>query len=131
MINPNPYPLGRWTSTSAVKTGILPAVKSSAPICEPERQLEATSKFAHETKHPLTPALSPIGREGASRKVKRSVRPPLPAGLLEGPLRELFWSEPDAERLTEAQQRITNFLNAALTREPIQLFDDLYELPAC
>jgi hypothetical protein len=62
---------------------------------------------------------------------KRSFGPPIPADLLEAPLRELFWSQADTDRVTEAQQRITDFLSAALAVEEIQLFDDLYEQCAC
>jgi hypothetical protein len=48
------------------------------------------------------------------------------------PLHELFWSVPETSvLLEEAEQRITAALRRALTPEPVQLFDDLYEDVAC
>ena len=48
------------------------------------------------------------------------------------PMRELFWSVPETSALLEeAEQRITAALRKALTPEPVQLFDDLYENLAC
>ena len=47
-------------------------------------------------------------------------------------MRELFWSVPETSALLEeAEQRITAVLRKALTPEPVQLFDDLYENLAC
>ena len=44
------------------------------------------------------------------------------------PLRELFWSVPETSvLLEEAEQRIAAALRKALTPEPVQLFDDLYD----
>jgi transposase len=47
-------------------------------------------------------------------------------------LRELFWQAPETSvLLEEAEQRITAALRQALTPEPVQLFDDLYESVGC
>jgi hypothetical protein len=43
----------------------------------------------------------------------------------------LFWREPDVEQVADIEQRIANVLRAALRPEPLQLFDDLYELATC
>lgn len=136
MMNPNPYPLGRWTSTTAVHAGSLSAVKPSVPICGPEGQTEAMPESSASELARRGAALDDKqedrrSRHESPRTARRSLRPSLPANLLEAPLRELFWSQPDTERLAEAQQRIADFLSAAVAQEPIQLFDDLYELPAC
>jgi hypothetical protein len=54
------------------------------------------------------------------------------AKIASAPLRELFWSMPESSvLLEEAEQRITAALLKALTPEPVQLFDDLYEDVAC
>jgi hypothetical protein len=50
------------------------------------------------------------------------------ASIAEARLRELFWSAPETGvLLEEAEQRIAAALRKALTPEPVQLFDDLYE----
>lgn len=52
--------------------------------------------------------------------------------IANAPLRELFWSVPETSALLEqAEQRIAAALRKALTPEPVQLFDDLYEASAC
>ena len=52
--------------------------------------------------------------------------------IASAPLRELFWSTPETGvSLEEAEQRIAAALHKALTPEPVQLFDDLYENLAC
>ncbi len=57
--------------------------------------------------------------------------PPL-TGLLEAPLHELFWSPPETSMVEEATQRIAALLQAAANAvQEIQLFDDVYEVPAC
>jgi hypothetical protein len=54
------------------------------------------------------------------------------ANIANAPLRQLFWSAPEISvSLEEAEQRIAACLQKALTPEPVQLFDDLYENPAC
>jgi hypothetical protein len=54
------------------------------------------------------------------------------AKIASAPLHELFWSVPESSvLLEEAEQRITAALRKALTPEPVQLFDDLYENLAC
>ena len=50
------------------------------------------------------------------------------AKIAGAPLHELFWNVPKTSvLLEEAEQRITAALRKALTPEPVQLFDDLYE----
>ena len=57
--------------------------------------------------------------------------PPL-TGLLEAPLHTLFWSPPETSMVEEATQRIAALLQAAADAvQEIQLFDDVYEVPAC
>jgi hypothetical protein len=61
-----------------------------------------------------------------------SMRTPPPLdSLVEAPLRELFWSPPQTSMLEEATERISNLLTAAANAvQEVQLFDDLYEIPA-
>ena len=48
--------------------------------------------------------------------------------IVKARLRELFWSVPETSALLEeAEERIAGALRKALTPEPRQLFDDLYE----
>ena len=52
--------------------------------------------------------------------------------IANAPLRELFWNVQETSALLEeAEQRITAALRKALSPEPVQLFDDLYQNPAC
>lgn len=62
---------------------------------------------------------------------KRTRRAKLPADLQAAPLRELFWSRPETTLFAEAMQRLASVLDAAEAPEQFQLFDDLYESPAC
>jgi hypothetical protein len=44
------------------------------------------------------------------------------------PLRQLFWSAPEPSAMfDEAEKRIAECLRKALSHEPVQLLDDLYE----
>ena len=75
------------------------------------------------------------------KRTKRRVKLLLPASLLNARLRELFWHAPDLEHVAEFERRIAQVLDAgepperetpkALMPEPIQVFDDLYDLAAC
>jgi hypothetical protein len=69
--------------------------------------------------------------DAVSPKTKRGMGRSLPASLLDARLCELFWREPDVEQVADIEQRIANVLRAALRPEPLQLFDDLYELATC
>ena len=52
--------------------------------------------------------------------------------IANAPLRELFWNVQETSALLEeAEQRIAAALRKALSPEPVQLFDDLYQNPAC
>jgi hypothetical protein len=54
------------------------------------------------------------------------------AKIANAPLRQLFWNVQDTSALLEeAEQRIAAALRKALSPETVQVFDDLYENPAC
>jgi hypothetical protein len=79
------------------------------------------------------PAINPFprGRWTSSVKAVRQQLPPL-TGVLEAPLRELFWTPPETSMVEDATQRIANLLQSAANAvQEIQLFDDVYEVPAC
>lgn len=72
----------------------------------------------------MNPTVNPKGRWTSSTHHH--------ANLASTPLRELFWSAPSTSALLdEAEQRIAAALRRILAPEPVQLFDDLYEDPAC
>jgi hypothetical protein len=51
--------------------------------------------------------------------------------LAEAPLQTLFWSPPETSMVEDATQRIAALLHSAVHAvQEIQLFDDLYEVPA-
>jgi hypothetical protein len=53
------------------------------------------------------------------------------ANLAEAPLQTLFWSPPETSMVEDATQRIAALLHSAVNAvQEIQLFDDLYEVPA-
>jgi hypothetical protein len=85
------------------------------------------------------PPASLEGREASPNRFPRgrwtatvaSMRTPALDGLVEAPLRELFWSPPQTSMLEEATERISDLLAvAAHAVQEVQLFDDLYEIPA-
>jgi len=58
-------------------------------------------------------------------------QPPSLDNLAEAPLQALFWSPPETSMVQDATQRIAVLLHAAVNAvQEIQLFDDLYEVPA-
>ena len=59
------------------------------------------------------------------------VLPNSSASVAEAPLQALFWTPPETSMVEEATQRIAALLHSTANAvQEIQLFDDLYEVPA-
>jgi len=87
--NPNPYPTGRWTQPP------------SRPAAEPARTSTTPAK---------------VKASPPKKRLRRTV-PKLETGLVDLPLKKLFWELPESATLEESAARIESAIRTFLVRE--------------